>query len=77
MECVCDGSYKSYGQRLLKLSGFIYIALYIKVFSLVWLLFGFVKNVRQGQATLIKKDAHGKTTLFEYEGIFQNDMPLG
>lgn len=34
----------------------------------------FVGSVRSGQATLIKKDAYGKT-LLEFEGVFTDDMP--
>ena len=36
----------------------------------------FLNNFRQGQATLIKKDAEGKI-LLEFEGVFTEDMPAG
>ena len=36
----------------------------------------FVQNVRQGQATLIKKNHKGRTQL-EFEGVFNDDMPEG
>ena len=35
-----------------------------------------MQNVRQGQATLIKKNNKGKTQL-EFEGVFNEDMPEG
>ena len=35
-----------------------------------------MQNVRQGQATLIKKNIKGKTQL-EFEGVFNEDMPEG
>ena len=36
----------------------------------------FIGNVRQGQATLIKKDEEGRV-LLEFEGVFTDDMPQG
>ena len=36
----------------------------------------FAANVRQGQATLIKRDAEGRVQL-EFEGVFAEDMPEG
>ena len=36
----------------------------------------FAQNVRQGQASLIKKNSAGKV-LLEFEGVFNDDMPEG
>lgn len=36
----------------------------------------FVDNKKQGQASLVKKDAEGND-IFQFEGLFTDDMPEG